>query len=225
MQVNQYLRLLFLIFNCQTPEYARKSKEWNIAASKTHSSYDELENYLKTQYNATLDDDVRALNLRQVNQTMAEFERVMDDFPGIKKNFTGLNTAPLGKAGFAPNGELAFNPSYYNKLDTRLIGTGFHESGHLMELSLIKKYNPGADIDTVCDLYADGKYARAVLEKAYSRIGTAKDIYGMRKGISNYALVNESETLAEAVKDYYFNRQQSSPLSRQIIKVLKEELG
>lgn len=206
-------------------EYARKSKEWNITASKTHPSYDELENYLKKKYNASMDDDVRALNLRQVNQTLAEFEQVMNDFPSIKENFTGINTAYMGKAGFVPNGELAFNPDRYKKLDSRLIGIGFHESGHLMELSLIKKYNPSADIDTVCDLYDEGIYAKSVVKKAYNRIGTNKTLRELREDISNYALKNRSETLSEAVADYYMNGNNASALSRQIMKVLKEELG
>ena len=49
-------------------------------------------------------------------------------------------------------------------------------------------------------------------------------IMELRRGISRYSLTDESETLAEAVEDYYCNGYSASILSRQIMRILKEEL-
>lgn len=205
-------------------EYAKKAREWNIAAAKRFDNYDELEKYIKQIYNGTVDEDVRNLDIRQVNISFAEFEKVISDFPEIEKYFSGLNTTPLGKAAFVPNGELAFNPAHYDKISSKLFGTGFHEAGHLIELSLIKKYNPNLDDETVYQLYAEGIFAKNLVNAAYSRIGSSRTLTELRREISNYALKDESETLAEAVKDYYCNGYSSSILSRQIIKIIAEEL-
>lgn len=204
-------------------QYERKANEWNIAASNRFENHEELEKYIKTEYDGSVNKDVRTLNLKQVGQTFSEFEKVMDDFPIIKKNFAGINTANMGKAGFAPNGELALNPEYYNKLTMKLTGTGFHEAGHLIELSLIKKHNPNANIDMICELYNKNEYALHIVEKAFGKISTNKSLYDLRREISRYALSSESETIAEAIKDYYMNGANASVLSRQIIKIIKEE--
>lgn len=204
-------------------QYERKANEWNIAASNRFENHEELEKYIKTEYDGSVNKDVRTLNLKQVGQTFTEFEKVMDDFPIIKKNFAGINTANMGKAGFAPNGELALNPEYYNKLTMKLTGTGFHEAGHLIELSLIKKHNPNANIDMICELYNKNEYALHIIEKAFGKISTNKSLYDLRREISRYALSSESETIAEAIKDYYMNGANASVLSRQIIKIIKEE--
>lgn len=204
-------------------QYERKANEWNIAASNRFENHEELEKYIKTEYDGSVNKDVRTLNLKQVGQTFTEFEKVMDDFPIIKKNFAGINTANMGKAGFAPNGELALNPEYYNKLTMKLTGTGFHEAGHLIELSLIKKHNPNANIDMICELYNKNEYALHIVEKAFGKISTNKSLYDLRREISRYALSSESETIAEAIKDYYMNGANASVLSRQIIKIIKEE--
>lgn len=47
----------------------------------------------------------------------------------------------------------------------------------------------------------------------------------MRREISSYALRNYSETVAEAVQDYYKNGYDAAILSIQIIKVLQRELA
>lgn len=206
-------------------KYKIKSKEWNERASKRFTDYNELEIYMNHMYNGTIDTDVQSLDIRQVSKTLTEFESVINDFPQMKRYFIGLNVTPIGKAAFVANGELAFNPKYYNELSDRIIGTGFHEAGHLVELALIRKYNPNLADETIYELYRQGIFAEKVVEGAYSRIKTSKSLVELRREISNYSLKDKSETLAEAIRDYYCNKYTASVLSRQIIKVLEDELG
>ena len=176
-------------------------------------------------YNGSVDDDVKALDIRQVSQTLTEFEKVLSDFPQAKQYFRGINTSDLGKAALAPNGELALSNAYYQKATTALLGTGFHEAGHLLELAVIHKNNPGLAAEDIYELYAEGSYAKEIVSKAYKRISTTKSLRDLRSEISGYALKDRSETLAEAIADYYMNGYGASILSRQIVKVLEEELG
>lgn len=205
--------------------YAQKSRRWNIQATKRFEDYSELESYMSKVYNGSVDDDVKALDIRQVSQTLTEFEKVLSDFPRAKQFFRGINTADLGKAALAPNGELALSNTYYQKTTTALLGTGFHEAGHLLELAVIRNNNPGLAAEEIYKLYANGTYAKEIVSKAYKRINTTKGLRDLRNEISGYALKDRSETLAEAIADYYMNGYGASILSRQIVKVLEEELG
>lgn len=204
--------------------YYEKYREWSINASKRFKDYEELEKYVAEEYNGVIDESVQGLNIKPVSVTLAEFEKVIEDFPKMKSLFTGLNTMPFGQAAFVPNGELAFNPDKYTGLSKNLLGVGYHEAGHLIELYLIRKYNPDLDDTTIYQLFGEGIFGKQVVEGAYSRITTSKTLGELAAEISNYALKDESETLAEAVKDYYCNGYSASLLSRQIIKLLKEEL-
>ena len=53
--------------------------------------------------------------------------------------------------------------------------------------------------------------------KIYDTMGQEKAI----RNISNYALTDSSETIAEAFADYYCNREKANALSKEIIKVMK----
>lgn len=205
-------------------KYATRSRTWNKAAEKQFESFEELENHIKEVYNGTVDADVRKLDIRQVSQTLAEFETVMEDFPKTRKFFSGINTYEKGKAAFIPNGELVLNPQIYKSINRKLIGTGYHEAGHLIELTLIRIGNPDLPMDDIYTLYKKGNYARDIVLSAYQRIGTKRRIEELKEEISKYALRNHSETVAEAISDYYMNGYDASILSRQIVKVLKRRL-
>ena len=205
-------------------KYAERSRLWNIAASKRFETYDELSEYISQVYNGTINEDVRKLNIRQVSQTLTEFEKILDDFPYAANVFKGINTAEMGMAAVIPTGELVLNPKWYQSLNKKLIGTGYHEAGHLLELALIKKNNPNAHEDRIFSLWHEGSCAQEIVKKAYQRISTQKELGELRKDISAYSMKDYSETLAEAVRDYYTNDYGASLLSIQIIKVLREEM-
>ena len=204
--------------------YAERSREWNIEATKRFENTEGLEKYIEEEYNGKVDRDVRELDIRQVGLTLTELEKVIADFQNAKVYFSGINVSDKGKAGFLPNGELVLSSRYYHKPTVKLIGTGYHEAGHLLELALIHKNNLKCSEDEVIELYVTGKYAKDIVKRAYDRLRTNKSLKSLRSEISNYALTDESETIGEAVKDYYMNGFEASILSRQIIKVLQEEL-
>ena len=183
-----------------------------------------MSDYMKTRYNGIVDDDVKQLNLGQVSQTLTEFERVLEDFSSAAEFFTGINVAERGKAAFVPDGELVLSPRWYGARNAKLVGTGYHEAGHLLELALIRKDNPGASEEIIFAFWKNRDYARNVVKKAFGRIRTGKSLKELRQEISDYSLKDFSETLAEAVEDFYMNGYGSSVLSRQIMKVLEEEL-
>ena len=57
--------------------------------------------------------------------------------------------AERGKAAFVPDGELVLSPRWYGARTAKLVGTGYHEAGHLLELTLIWKDNPGASEEII----------------------------------------------------------------------------
>lgn len=224
-QAGKYARLAkFSLDSENRKEYARRAREWNEAAAQRFRSHEELSDYMKTRYNGIVDDDVKQLNLGQVSQTLTEFERVLEDFSSAAEFFTGINVAERGKAAFVPDGELVLSPRWYGARNAKLVGTGYHEAGHLLELALIRKDNPGASEEIIFALWKNRDYARNVVKKAFGRIRTGKSLKELRQEISDYSLKDFSETLAEAVEDFYMNGYGSSVLSRQIVKVLEEEL-
>lgn len=224
-QAGKYARLAkFSLDPENRKEYARKAREWNEAAAQRFRSHEELSDYMKTRYNGSVDDDVKQLNLGQVSQTLTEFERVLEDFSSAAEFFTGINVAERGKAAFVPDGELVLSSRWYGARTAKLVGTGYHEAGHLLELALIRKDNPGASEEIIFAFWKNRDYARSVVKKAFGRIKTGKSLKELRQEISDYSLKDFSETLAEAVEDFYMNGYGSSVLSRQIVKVLEEEL-
>lgn len=224
-QAGKYARLAkFSLDPENRKEYARRAREWNEAAAQRFRSHEELSDYMKTRYNGIVDDDVKQLNLGQVSQTLTEFERVLEDFSSAAEFFTGINVAERGKAAFVPDGELVLSPRWYGARTAKLVGTGYHEAGHLLELTLIRKDNPGASEEIIFALWKNRDYARNVVKKAFGRIRTGKSLKELRQEISDYSLKDFSESLAEAVEDFYMNGYGSSVLSRQIVKVLEEEL-
>lgn len=224
-QAGKYARLAkFSLDPENRKEYARRAREWNEAAAQRFRSHEELSDYMKTRYNGIVDDDVKQLNLGQVSQTLTEFERVLEDFSSAAEFFTGINVAERGKAAFVPDGELVLSSRWYGARNAKLVGTGYHEAGHLLELTLIRKDNPGASEEIIFALWKNRDYARNVVKKAFGRIRTGKSLKELRQEISDYSLKDFSETLAEAVEDFYMNGYGSSVLSRQIMKVLEEEL-
>lgn len=225
-QMEKYERLAKYSLDKESrQEYAKKARKWNIAATKRFGGFEELSEYIKVMYNGSVDKDVSLLDIGQVGQTLAEFEKVLKDFPSAVEFFKGINVSDRGKAAFIPNGELVLNSRWYREKTTKLIGTGFHEAGHLLELALICRENPGASEEIVLSLWKSGEYAEKIVEKAYRRIVSQKTLHELVKDISRYATKDYSETLAEAVADYYQNKSGSALLTRQIIKILKEELG
>ena len=111
-----------------------------------------------------------------------------------------------------------------------------HELGHKLHYDLVfMKY--GIDNFAIIN---DSNYEKAVkvyedlnneittteiIKKAIKNLYNvdANDIKEYTKEISGYATVNSNEAIAEAVHDYYLNKENANVLSIEIVKVLKEE--
>lgn len=92
----------------------------------------------------------------------------------------------------------------------------------MLELALTYKKYPNIDIDSVIKIRRSHEIATDIVEKALLRIRSKETTDELIGEISSYALRNDSETLAEALKDYKINGYKGATLTVQIIKILKE---
>lgn len=110
-----------------------------------------------------------------------------------------------------------------------------HEAGHILERALIDKHinDPMGGIwDGVAKAQAWDKStcASKVISEAARNAkktpgGKGKTINSLISDVSGYASKNRSEALAECVADYVANKGKAKPLSQEVWKVLKRELG
>lgn len=130
-----------------------------------------------------------------------------------------------------------YNTNYHPSAE--VVSVYIHELGHIAEAALIKKKNDGNFRGI------EWKYSTRAREIVYQAAlnlerkeqkdptwipgkGTPSDIasfvYPYQDKISGYATKNYSETLAEAFADYYCNGEEARDISKEIIRLLKEEL-
>ena len=124
-------------------------------------------------------------------------------------------------------------------------GTGWkevviHELGHLAERAIIDKRSQSEW--TKGDNWNKGTFAAKIIKQAADQIfktdpkwakmmkyADKNDIKRYRdrlvRDVSRYGSKSRSEALAECVSDYYRNRENANPLSIEVWKLLKKELG
>ncbi len=120
-----------------------------------------------------------------------------------------------------------------------IISPYIHELGHIAEAALIKKKNNG---DFKGIEWKHSTRAREIVVLAALNLeretrndptwtpgdGSVSDTnffaYGYQNRISGYATNNFGETLAEAFADYYCNGEEATLISKEIIRLLKDEL-
>lgn len=213
-------------------------------------SFDELKNYMGTKYNMTVSDAVGQLDFQSVREGVQGIEFVIQEFPQAAASFKSIGTASNGLMCAGYDGSISFNPTYYETRQKALfnhgigegttqsnfhpkgnnpLGSGSHESGHILEKALIDKASNGESLLGQLS-WNDCTYAKSVVSDACKQAKKLPACKGMRntelKGqISQYAKTNDSECLAEAVCDYTLNREEAAPLSRIIWDMLKKELG
>lgn len=115
-----------------------------------------------------------------------------------------------------------------------------HEAGHILERALIEKAikdQPGDDSlkkklreNSRIQAWNQGIYSKRLISEACKAAKKTPDGKGkkneeLREDVSKYASKNFSETLAECVSDYAANGSNAKPLSREVWKILKRELG
>lgn len=173
-----------------------------------------------------------------------EMAAVFEEFPQAKSALVSLEASGLGENTYASasySGEIILNTKFYRNpelyrstyehdVSTRHHPKGTepkhtlaHETGHVLETALVNKYMSGEPSHLKLQARGSRIYSEKVVKEALINL-TEGRISGTIK-VSKYALKNYSETLAECVADYRANGSKSAPLSREVYKILKRELG
>ena len=200
--------------------------------------FDGLKQYLGDK-GITVNDSVSALDFKSVKESMNGVMYVYDEFPQARQMFKNIDSGAAGVMSASYHGDIKLNTKMYATREKCLqshpqstyhpkgnspFSSGAHEAGHLLERALIDKHN-GNIID-----WRDCTQAKRVVSEAWKEAKKYPESKGvnMYKGIeriSRYANTDRSECLAEAVADYSVNKEYAAPLSKEIWKILKMELG
>ena len=217
-------------------------KETDIRDCK---DYDELEKYLKENYNISMDSDIRGLDFESIRESLYGSETVIKEYPQLGETIKRVTTSMQGAMGCT--GEvITFNPSYYKEAskikklceqqsdsgwwikNSSPASLGVHETAHAIEQFLIDS-NPSYEYDFMKSLaWNDCTEASKIIKQAITE--TKKTQYGKGKSkaslvtaISRYAQDNDSETMAEAFADVFANGEEANPMSFIIKKFTKAQ--
>ena len=210
------------------------------------SNFKDLKTYFKNNYNVSVSDEISKLDFKAVKQSSKGIDYVLKEFPQAKSIFKGLDIKNSGVMCATYNGTINFNPLYYKDYNTLkenmeqgdttgfhpkntgIIECGSHEMGHILERALIEKVYI-AENDKIL-AWSKCEQAKILVSNACKNVKKLKEGKGLKNNqlisqISMYAEQDKSECLAEAVADYIANKENASILSKEIWKLLKEELG
>lgn len=188
---------------------------------------------------------LKKINRIALLQNLNRMEKVFDDFPDLKNkkikhkvvkrnDGSAMSVRPTKDGNYTLEiNESVFNSNikdYYKegiKQHTNVKGTtykdiGIHEAGHMVNIEIIKKVNH-QNIQAMNFDYDNFITSNNIVEKAFNNLNIYDKIKKekMIANISNYALTNRDETIAEAFADYYSNKGKANTLSKEIIKVMK----
>lgn len=222
-------------------ESAKGSKTGSIDKCRT---FDELSDYFDKNYGAFVGLSVHDLDYETCHTALKGVDRIMREFPQAQEVLYGISTENSGIMCTKPNGEICFNPKYFTNerlaeekmqlgramrffpQNADVLSAGAHEMGHILELALARKaYGNGIEERIA---WAKGTFAKKVVLSAckVAKQKTGQTYDDMKFAVSGYARKGGySECLAECVSDYFTNGENASPLSLEVWKILKEELG
>lgn len=217
-------------------------------------TFEEMQQYMKQNYNIEILGSVSTLDFQSVKEGVSGIEHIIQEFPQAKSSFKTIGTENIGLMCSGYNGDISFNPGYYQTREGALIahgigedimpggthpkgnncfGTGCHEAGHILEKALADKANGGECI--LSEIYwRNSVFAKEVVSNACKEAKKLPECRGMtnkqlKDNISAYAgfesKYSAAETLAEAICDYALHKEMAQPLSKEIWRILKRELG
>lgn len=185
----------------------------------------------------------------EIEAVINEFPQAKSAFSELR----GDNLRPGALANARLSGIITTSNSYFSddsELQSRYgrsVDSGFHpvgttgnhvvthESGHILEAALINKNITYENTGPWYQLershhWGKSTYAKQVISEAAKAAKKTPDGKGKKNtqlisDVSGYAQTNRSETLAECVADYRANGSNAKPLSREVWKILKRELG
>lgn len=226
-----------------------KSKEILAESVEDTQTFAEMQIYMKDNHGMIVDDSVGLLDFQSVREGVQGVEYIIKEFPKARSSFRTIGTKKNGLMCAGYDGGINFNPVYYKTRKTALwnhgigegisqgdfhpkgnncFGSGAHESGHILEKALIDKVSSESVIGQIS--WNNCTYAKALVSDACKNAKKLPECKGMlnsqlKGAISCYAKTNDSECLAEAVCDVALNGEDAAPLSKEIWKLLKRELG
>lgn len=217
----------------------------------------ELKNHMAQYGVNVVRHELAGQNFDNVRKAAVGMESVLTTFPQVTQimDKMSLRGADLGHGTYAQAsfyGSVTLGNHYFGKTEDGLAknydhdvsthwhpeGTGkdgiaVHETGHLLEAALVRKYIPGTDmwarLDRA-DAWNKHRFSSKVVSEACKAAkktseGAGKKNAELINDVSRYASKNRSETLAECVADYAANGSNAKPLSVAVWSILKRELG
>lgn len=225
---------------------AKQSNSVIIKSTGEAKNFAQLKDYVKQTYGLEWDDNVDMLDFTSVREGLEGIEHIIKEFPKAQSSFKRIGVEKSGIMCATYSGEINFNPGYYTSRQVVLdahrptsfhpkgnspYGSGCHEAGHILEKALIDQANGGYTFSFGVLSWNDCTYAKSVVSDACKEVkklpeGKGKVNSQLKREISGYAYDGgPSECMAEAVCDYALNGEKAAPLSREIWKILKKELG
>lgn len=215
----------------------------------------ELADFVQNKYNMRVDtQSFQNVDFESAKIAIEGVTMIIDEFPGAESMFKEINARNNRSNAFASasyNGEILINPTLFKTTDninerygrttaskfhpegTSAVHITSHEAGHILDRALIEK--------SITDTGYWGSYAKAeawnkakisgkVISEAAKNAKKTPGGKGKRNAdliseVSGYATHNRAETLAECVADYAANGSKAKPLSQEVWKILKRELG
>ena len=215
-------------------------------------SIDDLENFAREELGVKTV-NLQGLDVNAVKGTFEAMVETLEEYPILKGQITeiaqdkgGILTTTMNKdfSGFT----LTINPHYYADIKniktayakglakippdypvgTNWMNPGVHELGHVAH-GVVAKYKSNYQYDWQALLdWNDSTTTTRIVNEAWKNVKNdypkGTNILNARREISKYAANSYDETVAEAFSDIFSNKVNARPLSREIVRILKELL-
>lgn len=228
---------------------AKRLKKMGSASDA--KQFQDLKSYMSMNYGMRVSDDLQNSDFQSVKAAAQGLEDIIKDFPQAASLFHELNGNEHRKRAYASAsyyGMVQLNPDKYTSRDvversyqsdlmskwhpagTTADSIPVHEAGHILERALIDKNLGHQSYAFMVNAWNKHSEATRVIGEACKVLKRTPEGRGLKNNdfvarVSGYARENRSETLAECVADYHANRENAAPLSREVWKILKRELG
>ena len=206
------------------------------------NNFQDIRSYYDSQ-NIFFSSSVEELDFQAVKEVTLAMEEVMECYPQTRGIIQMTFAHDMGSMIMAVSGggSLLFSEYYFDNYkriernsyssdgfhpkNTTVKSHGYHEMGHILELYIVKNSN----LENPYKDWVNFTTANEIVNDAIKQVKTYpkyKDTskYKIIKEISEYATYTASETIAEAVSDYFTNGQESSMLSLAIIEQIEIRL-
>lgn len=215
------------------------------------NTFTDLQSYMQSKHSVKMDDTLGALDFQSVKAIGECVDRLTQEFPKFApalRVIDSMTSSGNTVAQAVINGTVTVNSKYYTRRsDLEIIATRdeqsrfhpagtkaddfiAHELGHVMETALIyrngRKWSEWNKCTQATRIIGEAaKALKKMPEGKHPVTGRRYTIGDLVAQVSQYAGKNRSEALAECVADYYRNGSNAKPLSREVWKALKKELG